>query len=49
MTFDCLSVREYSAGDLGVLANCKSLSKFDASETRITGEFPAPFFQGTIL
>jgi hypothetical protein len=33
-----------SQGDIGVLANCKSLSVFAAAETKISGKkFPAPF------
>ena len=38
-----------SQGDIGVLANCKSLSVFAAAETKISGKkFPAPFFRGPV-
>jgi hypothetical protein len=36
-----------SSGDIGVLANCKSLSVFDAQFcSGITGKFPAHFLKG---
>ena len=35
------------SGDIGVLANCKSLSVFDTFKCRgITGKFPAHFLKG---
>jgi hypothetical protein len=41
-----LCFRDCFAGDIAVLANCKSLSVFWASATEITGKnFLAPFFR----
>jgi len=41
--------REHSSGDIAVVAHCKSLEKFRAQNTGITGEnIPAPFFRSPL-